>query len=148
MAVCRIAPETKPRNPKLADVLRVYRKWEGRSIGMPTLVRLLAAYDPIPELRRLLGASFDGLDNFRKQVLGIVLRFNRHSKQGVVSARQTSLTLWEEGEGDQRDIRGYETLYRKVKYVFNRLEKAGFVVKKAGTRDYEVNVDYLKTHLL
>lgn len=262
--VCRIAPEAKPRNPKLADVLRVYRKWEGRSIGMSTLVRLcledridlpyynlyteevclflrcgrlvdarmerlfqsfdghiaakmrgmelthsqkavlayliksewanrlsqytilltqdnnhfselvaleraglierhplsqplqpvfvadrlLAAYDPIPELRSLLGPSFDALDNFRKQVLGIVFRFNRHSKQGVVSARQTSLTMWEESEGDQRDIRGYETLYRKVKYVFNRLEKAGFVVKKAGTRDYEVNVDYLKTHLL
>jgi len=34
----RILPEAKPRNPKLADVLRVYRKWEGRGIGMATLV--------------------------------------------------------------------------------------------------------------
>jgi hypothetical protein len=33
-------PEAKPRNPKLADVLRVYRKWEGRGIGMATLVNL------------------------------------------------------------------------------------------------------------
>lgn len=36
----RILPEAKPRNPKLADVLRVYRKWEGRGIGMATLVNL------------------------------------------------------------------------------------------------------------
>ncbi len=36
----RIVPEAKPRNPKLADVLRVYRKWEGRGIGMATLVNL------------------------------------------------------------------------------------------------------------
>ncbi len=36
----RIRPEAKPRNPKLADVLRVYRKWEGRGIGMATLVDL------------------------------------------------------------------------------------------------------------
>ena len=36
----RILPEAKPRNPKLADVLRVYRKWEGRAIGMATLVNL------------------------------------------------------------------------------------------------------------
>jgi ATP-dependent DNA helicase RecG len=36
----RIIPEAKPRNPKLADVLRVYRKWEGRGIGMATLVNL------------------------------------------------------------------------------------------------------------
>ena len=36
----RILPEAKPRNPKLADVLRVFRKWEGRGIGMATLVDL------------------------------------------------------------------------------------------------------------
>jgi ATP-dependent DNA helicase RecG len=36
----RILPEPKPRNPKLADVLRVYRKWEGKGIGMATLVNL------------------------------------------------------------------------------------------------------------
>jgi ATP-dependent DNA helicase RecG len=40
VAVRRIIPEARPRNPKLADVLRVYRKWEGRGIGMATLVNL------------------------------------------------------------------------------------------------------------
>jgi predicted HTH transcriptional regulator len=39
-ALLRVIPETKPRNPRLADVLRVYRKWEGRGIGMSTLVNL------------------------------------------------------------------------------------------------------------
>lgn len=38
--ILRIIPEPKPRNPRLADVLRVYRKWEGRGIGMATLVNL------------------------------------------------------------------------------------------------------------
>jgi ATP-dependent DNA helicase RecG len=38
--ILRVVPETKPRNPRLADVLRVYRKWEGRGIGMSTLVNL------------------------------------------------------------------------------------------------------------
>ena len=36
----RIIPEARARNPKLADVLRVYRKWEARGIGMATLVNL------------------------------------------------------------------------------------------------------------
>jgi len=36
----RIVPEAKARNPKLADVLRVFRKWEGKGIGMATLVNL------------------------------------------------------------------------------------------------------------
>ncbi len=40
MPILRVVPETKPRNPRLADVLRVYRKWEGRGIGMSTLVNL------------------------------------------------------------------------------------------------------------
>jgi len=36
----RILPEAKARNPRLADVLRVFRKWEGRGYGMATLVDL------------------------------------------------------------------------------------------------------------
>lgn len=36
----RIVPEAKAKNPKLADVLRVFRKWEGKAIGMATLVNL------------------------------------------------------------------------------------------------------------
>jgi ATP-dependent DNA helicase RecG len=36
----RIIPEARARNPKLADVLRVFNKWEGKGIGMATLVNL------------------------------------------------------------------------------------------------------------
>lgn len=39
----RIKPEAKARNPRLADVLRVFRKWEGRGIGMATLVDICLA---------------------------------------------------------------------------------------------------------
>ena len=38
--VLLLLPEAQPRNPKLADVLSIYRKWEGRGIGMATLVDL------------------------------------------------------------------------------------------------------------
>lgn len=34
----RIIPDSKPRNPKLADVLKVFDKWEGKSRGMSNLV--------------------------------------------------------------------------------------------------------------
>jgi ATP-dependent DNA helicase RecG len=36
----RIFPDSKATNPKLADLLRVYSKWEGQGIGMATLVNL------------------------------------------------------------------------------------------------------------
>ena len=34
----RIIPDSKPRNPKLADILKVFDKWEGKSKGMSNLV--------------------------------------------------------------------------------------------------------------
>ena len=34
----RIIPDSKPRNPRLADVLKVFDKWEGKSRGMSNLV--------------------------------------------------------------------------------------------------------------
>ncbi|MCI0706348.1 MAG: putative DNA binding domain-containing protein [Ignavibacteriae bacterium] len=46
--VRRIIPDTKPVNPKLADVLKVFNKWEGRGIGMATLVN--ACLDNIIDL--------------------------------------------------------------------------------------------------
>jgi ATP-dependent DNA helicase RecG len=34
----RIIPDSKPRNPKLADILKIFDKWEGKSRGMSNLV--------------------------------------------------------------------------------------------------------------
>ena len=36
----RILPEAKPRNPRLADVLGLFDRWEGRGNGMALLVNL------------------------------------------------------------------------------------------------------------
>lgn len=33
----RIIPNTKPKNPKLADILKVFNKWEGKGIGMSVI---------------------------------------------------------------------------------------------------------------
>ena len=38
--VLRVIPEAKARNPKLAHILHLYDKWEGRGRGMATLVSL------------------------------------------------------------------------------------------------------------
>lgn len=260
--VRRILPEAKPRNPKLADVLRVYRKWEGRGIGMATLVnlclqnqidlpyyrlhseevclylcagslldehmqRLFQSFDGyieqrlqgnaltqeqklvlsylmkseranerlgytialtpdnnhfsalidlekaaliykhkassanypvyvvdrvlmsrgyLPELRVLFGSEFDSLNPIMKQALGVVYRFNNYSKSKTVSAKQASFALWHEGEL-AGGIEEFDAFYRKVRYVFNKLEKGGLIHKQPATRGYELNVDYLKTRL-
>jgi predicted HTH transcriptional regulator len=262
--VRRILPEAKPRNPKLADVLRVYRKWEGRGIGMATLVNLClenrldlpyyriyteevclhlcagrlldermerlfqsfdqriedllqgaapteeqklvlayliksewanenlgytilltpdnnhfsalkglekagliskhphstAAYpiyiadralvqrDYIKELRALFGNGFDELDVTSKRALSVVYRHNHFSKVKPVSAKQAAFALWFERGGAEGDIRQFDTFYRKVRNTFNKVAKAGFVLKVEGTRGYVLRSDFLATHLL
>lgn len=262
--VRRILPEAKPRNPKLADVLRVYRKWEGRGIGMATLVnlclenridlpyyriyteevclhlgagklvgepmeRLFQSFDrhieerleggalteeqklvlayliksewaneqlgytilltpdnnhfialggleragliskhelstaayPIyiadrvlvqrsynRELRESFGHGFDGLDETAKGALGVVCRHNQFSKARHVSAKQAAFSLWYDRGGAEGDIKEFDTFYRKVRTIFNKLEKGGFVEKVEGTRGYVLRKDYLETHVL
>jgi len=247
----RILPEAQARNPKLADVLRVFRKWEGRGIGMATMVdlclrdeidvpyyqfgtqevtlhlctghlldermlRLLKAYDrhvaeklsgqelsrqqqlvlayliksewanelvrytimltpdnnhfnellaleragliqkherstpalPIyiadrelmrknylPELRRMFGLGFDGLDQRSKNVLSVVYRFNYFSRDGAVSAKAASFDLWSQ-QGGGEDIRAFDAFYRQVRYTFNQLERSEFVKKAVRSRRY------------
>jgi len=260
----RIIPEAKPRNPKLADVLRVFRKWEGRGIGMATLVdlclqdrmdlpyyrlhqeevclfipvgklldermeRLFASFDDylekklngltltanqqrvlayliksewanealrhtilltpdnnhyqelvvleraglidkhpespdlyplyqvdrelmkrdyLPELRALFGGfSFDPLNSFAKDVLGLVYRLNRYSRNPAVSAKQASFYLWARDSGAADEIKAFDAFYRKVRYTFNKLEKAGFLVKKPGGRGYLLNEAFRSDHL-
>jgi len=48
----RIIPIPKPRNANLADVLKVYKRWEGRGIGMATLINFaLSNQTDIPYYR-------------------------------------------------------------------------------------------------
>lgn len=260
----RIIPEAKPRNPKLADVLRVYRKWEGRGIGMATLVnlcldnqidlpyyrfyqdevrlhlcagrlvddrmerlfqsfsgflegrlqgrpvsdeqrrvlayliksewanlehrytilltpdnnhfsainglveagliqkhsssqsfydvyvadRVLLTRGYLTELRTLFGAAFDALAPLRKDVLGVVYRYNTFSKIKFVNAKQVSFALWFEGHGAGGDIKQFESFDRSIRRSFNALEKAGFVEKKTSPRGYALRTDFLKLHPL
>lgn len=250
----RILPEAKPRNPKLADVLRVFRKWEGRGIGMATLVnlaladriglpyynlgteevtlyitagplvdermmRLFKGYerfisdklsgnelskpqqrvlsyliksewanellrysilltpdnnhfgelvalelagliekhpagtdthpvyvadrtlmrkDYLAELRELFGGAFDALDPLAKDILGVVFRFNNYSSVQTVSAKEASFQVWAERD-DAGGIKEFDAFYRKVRNVFNKLQKAGFVKRRVGTHGYELD---------
>lgn len=262
--VRRILPEAKPRNPKLADILRVYRKWEGRGIGMATLVnlclenridvpyyriyteevclhlsagkllgermeRLFASFDrfieerldgaspneeqklvlayliksewineklgytilltpdnnhfaalrdleksgligkhplstaayPIfiadrvlvtrsylKELKSIFKFGFDVLDGTAKDILGVIYRHNHYSKVKPVSAKQAAFALWYEREVVRDDIKQFDTFYRKIRNVFNKLEKANYILKVDGTRGYILREDHAESHVI
>jgi ATP-dependent DNA helicase RecG len=240
----RVVPETKPRNPRLADVLRVYRKWEGRGIGMSTLVSLclenkldlpyfkfksdevmltlqpgklldqrmidlfesrdsyiakklgsleelsdekkaVLAYliksewanfegkycvllttdnnhaDAIKillssgllmrderspelypiyrvdrnltednfeaELRAIFGTALDELPLLWRRVLTVAYRYNNFSSRRAISAKQAGLSLWTSEKREESNIRAFDHFNRNVRYVFNELEKRGFL---------------------
>ncbi|MDD5390105.1 MAG: putative DNA binding domain-containing protein [Gallionellaceae bacterium] len=260
----RVIPEAKARNPKLADVLRVYRKWEGKGIGMSTLVSLclegridipayrlyseevclflrpgrliddrietrFRAYDayierktrgralseeeravlaylmkaeweneqlrytilltpdnnhftallwleqchliekhPIStaiypiyiadrtlmrsefhqELEELFGEGLRGLDATLRDILGLMYRHREYSRIKAVTAKMAAFYLWNEGKPDARDIKGFDTYYRKLRNAFNKLEKAGFIIKPTVGRGFVLNTDYLSERLI
>jgi predicted HTH transcriptional regulator len=262
--VLRILPEAKPRNPKLADVLRVFRKWEGKGYGMSTLVnlcldnqidlpyyriyteevclilnagklvgdrmeRLFKSFDahiagrleggtlndeqkrvltyliksewaneklgytilltpdnnhfealrglekaglitkhaistpayPIyladrvlvqvsyrKELREIFGTGFDALDDTAKDVLGVLFRHSRYAHEKAVSAKQSCFSLWYDRAGAAGDIKQFDTFYRKIRYLFNKLEKGGYLRKVDGTRGYVLCEDRQESHLI
>jgi len=262
--VRRILPEAKPRNPKLADILRVYKKWEGRGIGMATLVnlclenridvpyyriyteevclhlgagklvgermerlftsldghiegrldgaspsweqklvlayliksewinenlgytilltpdnnhfialrglekagliskhpmstaaypiyvadRVLVARSYLKELKSIFEGGFDVLEPTAKDVLGVVYRHNHFCKVKPVSAKQAAFSLWYERGGAEGDIRQFDTFYRKIRNLFNKLEKADYVRKVEGTRGYVLRDDHGKSHVI
>jgi predicted HTH transcriptional regulator len=98
----RIIPEAKPRNPKLADVLRVFRKWEGKGIGMATLVNLcldnridLPSYRLMTDEVRLTLRAGRLLDEFMKGHLS--------SLDGYIGGKTRGIAL----SHDQKTILAY-----------------------------------------
>jgi len=258
----RIIPDPKPRNPKLAQVLMVYSKWEGRGIGMATLTnlclnnkidlpyyrfytesdiglflcsgkllddgmvylfrsfdaymhqklghepslpqslvlaylikselanvqyrytitltpdnnhfdsiraleqagliqahgsskplhpiyvadRILMQHDYRAELELLFGDAYDSLDEFSQQILGTVYRYNKFSKARVASAKSVSFNLYFSPSRKGEDVKEFDLFYRRVRYFFNKLQKAEFLVKQ-DKRGYLLNETFRETHL-
>lgn len=258
--VRRIIPEAKARNPRLADVLRVYRKWEGKGIGMATLVNLslqneidlptfrlyseevclylqkgplvgdrmklffggfdkfiedslgtslteeqrsvltyilksawenerhhytilltpdnnhfeqllslekagliskhvkstplYPIYIPHPfflqkdyhrELEEIFGENYRALDQQARQALCLAYRHHHYSQTKGITAKMAAFSLWYLEKGTIENIREFDTFYRKIRYLFNKLENAEFIRKQ--NRVYHLNFDYSKDRL-
>lgn len=260
----RIIPEAKPRNPKLADVLRVFRKWEGKGIGMATLVNLcldneidlptyrllsdevrltlragkllddfienhLESLDgyvgvktkgfPLTdaqnsilsylikaewaaqrqeytvlltpdnnhfqelrfleacgliskhekstplhavyvadreliktsyrdELLSIFGQSLHTLDEDSLSVLNTIYRYDTFCKSRDATAKVAAYSIWNARYGTRQDIREFDTLYRGVRYRFNKLEKAGIILKSADGKGFRLNHEFVGDHMI
>jgi hypothetical protein len=110
--------------------------------------RVLMSRTYSAQLRELFGAAFDGLSPFEQDILTMAYRFVQYSKAQTVRAKQVGFALWDAAEKRRSDIRGFDTFYRKVRYIFNRLEKAGFLRRKGDKPPYVLNKGFRGDNLL
>jgi ATP-dependent DNA helicase RecG len=110
--------------------------------------RTLMAKDYLAELRGIFGSAFDSLDNLSKDVLSVVYRFNQFSKTPYPSARHATLSIWYRDHAETGDVKTFDAFLRKTRNLFNKLEKAGFILRHDGRPRYRINADFKKVHLL
>jgi len=136
----RIIPEAKPRNPKLADVLRVFRKWEGKGIGMATLVNLcldnridLPSYRLMTDEVRLTLRAGRLLDDFIEGHLTSLDGYIGRKTKGIALSRdqKTVLAYLIKSEWAVRNHE-YTVLFTPDNNHFNELsylESCGLIAK-------------------
>ena len=110
--------------------------------------RALVQTSYVKELRDVFGQAFDELDETAKGALGVVCRHNHFCKTKPVSAKQAAFALWYERGGNHDDIKEFDTFYRKVRNIFNKVQKTGFIEKVEVTRGYVLKEDFKETHIL
>ena len=133
-----LTPDNNHFNELLAlERAGLIQKHERSTPALPIYIadRELMRKNYLPELRRMFGLGFDGLDQRSKNVLSVVYRFNYFSRDGAVSAKAASFDLWSQ-QGGGEDIRAFDAFYRQVRYTFNQLERSEFVKKAVRSRRY------------
>lgn len=104
--------------------------------------RTLTQTDFTNQLRDIFGGSYDDLKSDYKEVLQAIYQHNNYSTKRVVSAKSTGTFLYMKQTPIVTDIREYENFRRRVRNIFNQLEKKGFVVRQDKKPEYLLNLDY------
>jgi ATP-dependent DNA helicase RecG len=94
------------------------------------------------ELIEIFGDSYLALSNDYKECLKTIFKINKYSKHKTVSASQIGNILYLKEHQKILDIRSLENFKRKIRNVFNQLEKGKFIVKE--DKKYFINEKYVK----
>lgn len=105
--------------------------------------RVLLQTDFTEPLRNLFGVDYDDLKSDYKDVLQTIYQHNQYSAQHTVSANRAGNFLYLKKYARIFDIRPFNDFRRKIRYIFNRLEQKGFIVRKDGDKpEFVLNESY------
>lgn len=160
--VRRIIPDSKPRNPKLADILKVFDKWEGKSKGMSNLVN--EALDNKIDLPYYRFYSSDDLGLFipKGRLLDDNLLAFFHSYDLFIETQLDGSSVTD----DELAVMAYFYKSEKANAIYRhtillthdnnhhdairRLEKAGLILKHTASTDlypvYILHRDFMREH--
>jgi len=105
--------------------------------------RTLIQTDFTQPLRELFGADYSELKSDYKDVLQVIYQHNQYSTQQTISANRAGKFLYLKRTERIGDIRPFNDFRRKIRNIFNRFEKKGFIVRKDGKKpEFVLNEAY------
>lgn len=108
--------------------------------------RVLVKNEYSNELLQIFGGAFDNLSNDYKDVLDATYQHNFFSREDIVSAKRVNNYLYSKKFGPTSDVKHYENYYRKIRTIFNNLEKGGFIVRADGSKPrFVLNTNFPRT---
>lgn len=111
------------QHPNSPDLYRIY-----------FVDRTLTLTDFTQPLSTMFGADYDQLKSDYKDVLQVIHQYNQYSAQRTISAKRAGSFLYLKRNARIVDIRAFEDFMRRVRYIFNRLEQKGFIVREDGEK--------------
>lgn len=97
-------------------------------------------------LIQLFGANYTQLGNDYKECLKIIYKISTYSKIKLITASKVGNILYIQQNQKIIDIRKFDNFKRKIRMIFNQLEKNGFIVKENKT--YIINKKFNTKNLL
>jgi hypothetical protein len=110
--------------------------------------RLLMQRDFSDDLEARLGPVVHELNDANRKLLSAVFRQEAFSRAQSGTAVRTALCLWCEHRAGNPEAEAPEPFQEQVRHAFNRLKRAGFVVRASRGRGYVLNPEYGKGRLL
>lgn len=110
--------------------------------------RLLMQQDFPDDLEARLGPVVHELSDANRKLLSAVCRQEAFSRAQSATAARTALSQWCEYRAGNPEAGDPEPFQEQIRHAFNRLKRAGFLVRAPKGRGYVLNTEYGKGRLL
>ena len=96
----------------------------------------------------VFGPSLHILDEDLLSIFNTVYCYDTFCKSRCATANVAAFSIWNSRHGMRQDIREFYTLYRGIRYRFNKLESAGIILKSSEGKGFRLNHEFANNSLI